>query len=133
MSLGFPEILVICVVALLVLGPDKLPGAMRTVGRFMHDMRNFEEMVRREVDNALRDASTPAYRDGAVTSDPTPPPPPPAEQFVDDHPAPPEPDAELANEATDETSAVPEATTAPELPLEPASDTPLDSPPESAS
>ena len=29
---SFPELVVVCVIALLVLGPDKLPGALRTLG-----------------------------------------------------------------------------------------------------
>ena len=38
-NLGGMEILVILVVALLVLGPDKLPGVMRTVGKALGELR----------------------------------------------------------------------------------------------
>jgi sec-independent protein translocase protein TatB len=38
-NLGGGEILVILVVALIVLGPDKLPRFMRTVGKAVGDLR----------------------------------------------------------------------------------------------
>lgn len=38
-SIGAPEILVIFVVALLVLGPERLPGAMRRAGRVLGELR----------------------------------------------------------------------------------------------
>lgn len=120
MSLGFPEIVVILVIALLVFGPDKLPEAARKAGQLVSDVRNFQENIRREVENAMREAGAPGYSD-PQTPDATPPsetlpsetrpsetppsetlpsetrpspppPPPPPEQFVDDHaPPPPEP------------------------------------------
>ena len=31
-EISFPELVVVCVIALLVLGPDRLPGALRTLG-----------------------------------------------------------------------------------------------------
>jgi sec-independent protein translocase protein TatB len=99
MSLGFPEIVVIFVIALLVLGPEKLPDAARKVGQILHEVRNFEEMVRRQVDDALREAQVPRFGD-TVHDDPAPPdpnagssspppPPPPPEAELDDHAAPP--------------------------------------------
>jgi TatA/E family protein of Tat protein translocase len=38
-SIGIGEILVILAVALLVLGPDKLPGVMRSAGKILGDLR----------------------------------------------------------------------------------------------
>jgi len=88
-NLGGPEILVIMVVALMVLGPNKLPEAARQVGRaitelkklssgFQQEMRN--AMVDPEVEAAARDfrkeitASPPPKSPPALLSDPTPPP-----------------------------------------------------------
>jgi len=31
-EISFPELVVVCVIALLVLGPERLPGALRTLG-----------------------------------------------------------------------------------------------------
>lgn len=39
LNIGGPEILVILVVALLVLGPEKLPRVMRTVGKAVGELR----------------------------------------------------------------------------------------------
>lgn len=34
-EIGFSEMVLVCVIALLVLGPEKLPGAVRQVARFI--------------------------------------------------------------------------------------------------
>jgi sec-independent protein translocase protein TatA len=38
-SIGFPELLVILVIALIVLGPKKLPEAGRSLGRGMREFK----------------------------------------------------------------------------------------------
>lgn len=53
MSLGGPEILVIIVIALLVLGPDKLPQAMRTVGKGYAEVKKYQNMAKTEIDKAI--------------------------------------------------------------------------------
>lgn len=55
MSLGPGEVLVVLVVALLVLGPDKLPRAARQMGRAVAEFRRFTRSMQSEVDKALRD------------------------------------------------------------------------------
>jgi len=63
-NLGGAEILVILLVALLVLGPDKLPGAARSVGRGLSQLRrlsgSFEQEVRSAMGDADRAAGSPA-------------------------------------------------------------------------
>ncbi len=39
MSLGFGEMLVVLVVGLLVLGPERLPKAARQMGRMFHQLK----------------------------------------------------------------------------------------------
>jgi len=55
-NLGGMEILVIVVVALLVLGPEKLPKVMRTIGKTVGDLRRasteFQRTVNLEIDSA---------------------------------------------------------------------------------
>lgn len=46
MNLGGPEILVIIVVALLVLGPDKLPSALRSIGRVMGQVKKYQDLAK---------------------------------------------------------------------------------------
>lgn len=52
-NLGGGEILVILLVALLVLGPDKLPGAARQVGKAMGDLRRLTSGFQSEVRKAM--------------------------------------------------------------------------------
>lgn len=53
-SIGAPEILVILVVALLVLGPNRLPEAARQVGRVMAEMRRISAGFQAEMRDAIQ-------------------------------------------------------------------------------
>lgn len=64
-SIGTPELILIAIVALIVLGPRKLPQMMKTVGKTMAEFRNatneFKSTWEREVDfqeNNLEDQSS---------------------------------------------------------------------------
>jgi sec-independent protein translocase protein TatB len=48
-GLGFSEIMVICAVALLVLGPKNLPKAARTIGRTLAELRRTVDDIKKEV------------------------------------------------------------------------------------
>ncbi len=52
-NLGWAEIAVIVVVALVVLGPDKLPQAAQQVGRILRQFRKISTGFRQELQNAL--------------------------------------------------------------------------------
>lgn len=67
-SLGGAEILVILVVALLVLGPERLPEAARQVGRVMAEVRRMSSGFQAEI----RDAMQTPVAGPAVPPDPTP-------------------------------------------------------------
>src|SRR5215472_4359945 len=45
----------LAVVALVVLGPERLPGAARTLGRFMGQLRSMSSSFQSEVRDALHD------------------------------------------------------------------------------
>ncbi len=49
-EVGFSELLLICVIALLVLGPQKLPGLARQVGRWMGRARTMARQFRDQLD-----------------------------------------------------------------------------------
>ena len=55
-NLGGSEILVILLVALIVLGPDKLPEAARQAGKLMHQFRRISTDFRSEFEAAILDA-----------------------------------------------------------------------------
>lgn len=52
-NLGWAEIAVIVVVALVVLGPDKLPGAARQIGNVIRQVRKISTGFQQELQNAL--------------------------------------------------------------------------------
>ena len=55
-DVGFWEVSLIFVVALLVVGPEKLPGLARTVGLYVGKARRYADHVRREIENDVRAA-----------------------------------------------------------------------------
>jgi sec-independent protein translocase protein TatB len=56
-SLGFQEILVICVILIVVVGPEKLPAMMKGVGKALRTMREASREIRTTVgiDEMLRE------------------------------------------------------------------------------
>lgn len=53
-DIGFWEILVIGVMALLVLGPERLPGAIRSTARTIRSVKNMASGFKSEIDEQLR-------------------------------------------------------------------------------
>lgn|SRR5688572_26600723 len=87
-GMGMGELLLILVVALLVVGPDKLPNAARAIGKGIRDFRKHTQELQstleqdeklgeavRELKSALRDDPMRAVRQATT---PRPPPVPPA-------------------------------------------------------
>lgn len=52
-GMGLGELLVIGVVALLVIGPDRLPGAAANFGKTVRQLREQAARARRDIDDAL--------------------------------------------------------------------------------
>lgn len=52
--MGFWELVVIGVVALLVLGPERLPGAIRSVHKTVRSVKQFGQQMQAELSNDLR-------------------------------------------------------------------------------
>lgn len=69
-GIGFGEILVILLVALLVLGPEGLPRAARTVGRFFNDLRRTGDELKEEL--LFSDLDRPAHPAAPATPDAKP-------------------------------------------------------------
>ena len=53
---SFSELLVICIVALVAVGPKKLPGLLKTLGQWLRKLRNLTNDVRNQtgIDDLLR-------------------------------------------------------------------------------
>ena len=57
-GIGLPELLVIAVVALIVMGPDRLPEAARTIGKAVYDFRRAIEPARTAWYDVQREITT---------------------------------------------------------------------------
>lgn len=68
-SVGTAEILVILVVALLVLGPDKLPDAARQVGKAIGEVRRLGTSFQAEMRDAMQE---PVRPEPPATEEPRP-------------------------------------------------------------
>ena len=62
-TLTFPELLAIVVIALVVLGPEKLPGAARTAGEWVQKLRALSASLESEVREVLDDPSMQPIRE----------------------------------------------------------------------
>lgn len=70
-DIGFSEFVLIGIVALIVLGPERLPGAARTVGALLRRARNSWANVRTEVERELAaEELRRSMRDTAAAADP---------------------------------------------------------------
>ncbi len=52
-NLSGSELVIIAVLGLVVLGPEKLPGAMKRVGKIYREIRSISDNVQREVKRAM--------------------------------------------------------------------------------
>lgn len=71
-NLGPMEVLVIVVVALVVLGPQRLPDAMRQVGKGVGDLRRWSTQLTSEVQSAFVPGPADAARTEAAPIEPAP-------------------------------------------------------------
>src|SRR5947208_6320531 len=55
-DIGWSELLVIGIVALLVIGPKELPGALRTLGQWMTKVRRMASEFQNQFHEAMREA-----------------------------------------------------------------------------
>lgn len=76
-SIGGPEVLVILLVALIVLGPARLPDAARQAGKALAELRRMSSGFQAEIRDAIQDP---------VKSTVAPPPPPSADVPVAEPP-----------------------------------------------
>jgi sec-independent protein translocase protein TatB len=53
-EISFGKLLLLAIIALIVLGPEKLPGAARTAGALLRRMRNGWDSVRSEVEREIQ-------------------------------------------------------------------------------
>ncbi len=59
---SFSELFLIGLIALIVLGPERLPEVARALGRWMARLRRFIEDVKRDIDHEVQDDNLAAFR-----------------------------------------------------------------------
>jgi len=62
-DIAFSELVVVALVALIVLGPKRLPEVARTAGRWAARLRRFIDDTRREIDREIKDADLAALKE----------------------------------------------------------------------
>jgi sec-independent protein translocase protein TatA len=84
-SLGFGEILIILVIALIIFGPRRLPEMGRTIGRSLREFRRATSELRAEIETDLTEPPKPPapkgtrHKDEAEAEAAAEPPPPKGE------------------------------------------------------
>ncbi len=68
-GIGLPELIVIMVVALLVVGPSKLPELARSLGRAFQEFRRMADDVKGTLEEEITDVETPSGRQGEKNQD----------------------------------------------------------------
>lgn len=52
-DISFPELVVVCVIALLVMGPERLPGALRTLGLWVGRISRTFSAMKTEIEREI--------------------------------------------------------------------------------
>jgi sec-independent protein translocase protein TatA len=77
-GIGMPELIVIFVIGLVVLGPKRLPELARSLGKSLAEFRRASNDMRRDFMSVAEDADLAAPALAPHASQPVPPPAPPA-------------------------------------------------------
>ena len=107
-NIGGGELIVILLIALIVLGPQRLPDAARQLGKGMGDLRRLSAGFQNEMKQALETADDPnrvAARRNVLSTEVVPPTTEGADGTEDDAPSPAEPPA-VTDAASDSIAAV---------------------------
>ncbi len=52
-EIGFPELLVIAAITLVVVGPEKIPQVIKTVSKFLRRLRLYFENIKQEIEREI--------------------------------------------------------------------------------
>jgi Tat protein translocase TatB subunit len=63
-GMGFGELLVVLAIALIFLGPEKIPSTARTLGRWFHEIKSSLDEVKQSFERDLQE-KTPSSRKSA--------------------------------------------------------------------
>jgi sec-independent protein translocase protein TatB len=104
-EVGFSELLVIFVVALVVLGPTRLPGLVSKIGRWVGKARTMARQFREQLENEVNLEELNRMTETTAKAARTPPPPPGfnGEPFPADTPTPEQPGSAAVPDPNDDT------------------------------
>jgi len=54
-GIGFSELMLLAVIVIIVVGPEELPSLLRTIGRYVKQVKRIAEDFRSQVDDAIKD------------------------------------------------------------------------------
>ena len=67
-GIGFQELIIIAIIALLIVGPKKLPDLAKTLGKGFRDFKNATEGVTEDLKDALKEDDKPRADEGLKDS-----------------------------------------------------------------
>jgi len=67
-GIGVQELIIIAIIALLIVGPKKLPDLAKTLGKGFRDFKNATEGVTEDLKDALKEDDKPKADDGLKDS-----------------------------------------------------------------
>jgi Tat protein translocase TatB subunit len=67
-GIGFQELIIIAIIALLIVGPKKLPDLAKTLGKGFRDFKNATEGVTEDLKDALKEDDKPKADEGLKDS-----------------------------------------------------------------
>lgn len=85
LDFGWPELLVIIAVAVLVIGPDEIPEIMRTLGRLVRRLQYVRFALSRQFDDFMQQHDIDEMRGKPLDDDPDRPVPPTDAEKDHDH------------------------------------------------
>lgn len=70
-GIGMPELIIIMIVALIVIGPDKLPEIARSLGKGLSSFKKATEEIKEDVLKAAEEPNKDSGKRGTAASEPT--------------------------------------------------------------
>ena len=66
-SIGIFELLVICALALIILGPEKFPKLAKELARLIHQLRSIKDDVHHQVTSIEKESSITSQEQSSIT------------------------------------------------------------------
>ncbi|GEM_PF-2685273 len=57
-GMGFGEMLVVLMIAVIFLGPEKIPQTARTLGKWFHELKSYVDEIKQSFETDLRDTNS---------------------------------------------------------------------------